>query len=57
MNALTQHVLQPVRKRSCYKCGRRFPVDSLKARRTPAGGKIYTCPCCSKPKTSPAVRP
>ena len=57
MNAVASNVLQPMPKRSCYKCGRRFPVESLKARRTPAGGKIYTCTCCSKPKTSRSAQP
>lgn len=50
MNAVARDICQPssTPKRGCYKCGRRWPITKMKVKRTPAGGAIYTGPCCAK---------
>lgn len=56
MIATAQFVLIPAAsKRSCYKCGRRQPMQQMKKRRTPSGGAVYTCQHCA-PKNAKAVR-
>lgn len=37
-------------KRLCRKCTRYLPIGQLIKRRTPSGGAIYLCKCCSKPR-------
>lgn len=50
MNAVAHAPAPPAApKRCCYKCGQRWPVASMKVKRTPSGGAIYTCPSCAKP--------
>jgi hypothetical protein len=57
MNAVARDIFTSVTtsKRCCYKCGRRWPIADMKVKRTPAGGAIYTGPCCA-PKPGKAVR-
>lgn len=51
MNAVARDILTTpsTSKRCCGKCRRRWPVEQMKKKRTPAGGVIYTCPHCAKP--------
>jgi len=50
MNAVARDIfpVATTSKRCCYKCGRRWPIAQMKVKRTPAGGAIYTGPCCAK---------
>lgn len=55
MNALAREAIPvPIHrtKRSCYKCGRRVPIDEMNVRRTPSGGAIYTCHHCGTPRAT-----
>ncbi|MGS1128496.1 hypothetical protein ACVCL3_15985 [Rhodanobacter sp. UC4437_H4] len=55
MNAVAREAIPvPIHrtKRSCYKCGRRVPIDELNVRRTTSGGAIYTCAHCAKPRVA-----
>lgn len=57
MNALAKDVPPPSPlKRNCYKCGRRELASSMRKRRTPAGGAVYTCTSCDRKSHGKAGR-